>query len=116
MAVCRKSRRRCSRPLGGCKTQGRWRSCVSGASPVRGFAINRVATHGKGGLDPPYTCLSGRPEGLRPAFRPNCSTMEEVERRSLAEPFELRGTEGVVEPQRLGRPVGVLDTAFDRLP
>ena len=42
--------------------------------------------------------------------------MEEVERRALAEPFELRGAEGVVEPQRLGRAIGVLDAALDRLP
>src|SRR5437764_14216847 len=44
------------------------------------------------------------------------SMMEEVERRALAEPFELRGAEGVVEPQRLGRAIGVLDAALDRLP
>src|SRR5437588_1351913 len=42
--------------------------------------------------------------------------MEEVECRALAEPFELGGAEGVVEPYRFGRAVGVRDAAFDWLP
>src|SRR5207244_708147 len=38
--------------------------------------------------------------------------MEEVQRRALAEPFQLRRAEGVVEPERLACSVRALDAAF----
>src|SRR5215472_4872792 len=42
------------------------------------------------------------------------SVVKEVQRRALAKPLQLRGTEGVVEPQRLVRSVCMLDPAVDR--
>src|SRR5262245_53818322 len=41
--------------------------------------------------------------------------MEQIERRSPTEPFELRRAERVIELQRLGRAVGVADPALHGL-
>src|SRR5208283_979562 len=53
--------------------------------------------------------------GISPVQSSALSVVEEVQRRAFAKPLQLRGAEGVVEPEHLACSVCVLDPALDGL-